>query len=299
MLKLTKRDGQWLLDIKEKDEKKPRFALYTGTETVEEKELIRNIFNGTWEYLPFSLSTQLKSMAPNNLLGEIVKVLMITASGAEGISLRNVRYVHITEPYWHPVRLEQVIGRARRICSHQELPKDLQTVEVFLYLMEFSQKQIDSDDSIELRLKDKSRIDKITPVTSDQHLYEIANAKAEVANKLLKAVKEASIDCSLHAKAGDKDDFVCFTFGNPDPNKFAYRPAIADEEADDITMRNKKTMVLKGLKKITYDGISYAWNKETGDLFDFDSYERGNLVKVATLEQEGTGKTAKFRIVPI
>ncbi len=165
--------------------------------------------------------------------------------------------------------------------------------------MEFSQKQIDSDDSIELRLKDKSRIDKITPVTSDQHLYEIANAKADVANKLLKAVKEASIDCSLHAKAGDKDAPVCFTFGSPDPSKFAYRPAITDEEADDITMRNKKTVVLKGLKKITYDGISYAWNEETGDLFDFESYQRGNLVKIATLEQEGTGKAAKFRIIPI
>ena len=60
---------------------------------------------------------------------------MITASGAEGISLKNTRYVHIIEPYWHPVRTEQVIGRARRICSHQELPPELRTVNVFLYLM--------------------------------------------------------------------------------------------------------------------------------------------------------------------
>ena len=56
---------------------------------------------------------------------------MITASGAEGISLKNVRYVHITEPYWHPVRIEQVIGRARRICSHKNLPEQYRTVEVF------------------------------------------------------------------------------------------------------------------------------------------------------------------------
>ena len=56
---------------------------------------------------------------------------MITASGAEGISLRNVRYVHLVDPYWHPVRLEQVIGRARRICSHKDLPPELQTVTVY------------------------------------------------------------------------------------------------------------------------------------------------------------------------
>jgi hypothetical protein len=50
------------------------------------------------------------------------------------------------EPYWHPVRLEQVIGRARRICSHKNLPSALQTVEVFVYLKGPTQYlQIDSD----------------------------------------------------------------------------------------------------------------------------------------------------------
>ena len=43
-------------------------------------------------------------------MGEIIKVIMITAAGAEGISLKNTRYVHIMEPYWHPVRTDQVIG---------------------------------------------------------------------------------------------------------------------------------------------------------------------------------------------
>ena len=34
---------------------KPSFALYTGTETVEEKEIIRNVFNGDWDKIPSSL----------------------------------------------------------------------------------------------------------------------------------------------------------------------------------------------------------------------------------------------------
>ena len=114
--------GNWMLDIAEQDRGKPMFALYTGTETAEEREVIRNVFNGAWKFIPTGLAEQLTAMSGNNLYGEIIKVLMITASGAEGISLRNVRYVHITEPYWHPVRMQQVIGRARRICSHQDLP---------------------------------------------------------------------------------------------------------------------------------------------------------------------------------
>ena len=62
---------------------------------------------------------------------------MITASGAEGINLKNVRYVHLLEPYWHPVRLAQVIGRARRIRSHDELPPEYRNIETFLFRRQF------------------------------------------------------------------------------------------------------------------------------------------------------------------
>ena len=77
-----------------------------------------------------------------NLYGDVIKTLMITSSGSEGIDLMNVRFVHIMDPYWHPVRTEQVIGRARRICSHHLLPEALRTVKVYLYIMTFSQKDI-------------------------------------------------------------------------------------------------------------------------------------------------------------
>ena len=61
------------------------------------------------------------------------------------------------EPYWHPVRQEQVIGRARRICSHKDLSKELQTVEVFVYIMTFTKEQLDSEFALELKLKDTSK----------------------------------------------------------------------------------------------------------------------------------------------
>ena len=107
----------------------------------------------------------------------ILNVLQLTAPDVKisgRINLKNVRRVHIMEPYWHPVRVQQVVGRARRICSHSELPKELQTVNVFLYLMKFSDTQLESDSSIELRLKDKSKRDKSKVLTSDQFLNEIS-----------------------------------------------------------------------------------------------------------------------------
>ena len=121
--------GIWDIDISEEDKGKPTFALYTGTETAEEKEIVLKIYNGNWDELSPSLSNKLKEISNNNNLGEVIKVFMITASGSEGINLRNTRYVHIMEPYWHPARVEQVVGRARRICSHRELPDELQSMQ--------------------------------------------------------------------------------------------------------------------------------------------------------------------------
>jgi hypothetical protein len=173
--KLTKTSANsWDIDISEADAGKPTYALYTGTETHEEREIIRNIYNGDWKFVPTNIAEQLRAKSNNNNTGDIIKVLMITSSGSEGINLGNTRYVHVMEPYWHPVRMEQVIGRARRICSHKDLPKELQTVEVFVYLMVFTKEQLDSDDSIELKRRDLSRKTPKVPITSDQNLFEIS-----------------------------------------------------------------------------------------------------------------------------
>ena len=133
--------GLWEIDIKDSDLGKPTFALYTGTESDEEKKIILKIYNGLWDDIPTNIASQLQQISNNNNMGEIIKVFMITSSGSEGINLRNTRYVHIMEPYWHPVRSEQVIGRARRICSHKDLPEKLQSVNVFIYLMTFTKEQ--------------------------------------------------------------------------------------------------------------------------------------------------------------
>lgn len=291
--KIKQVDTNWTLDISPENRGKPTFALYTGTETPEEKEIIRNIFNGTWKYIPLSLAVELRNISSNNMLGEIIKILMITASGAEGISLRNVRYVHITEPYWHPVRIEQVIGRARRICSHQDLPEELRTVDVFLYLMTFSKSQLDSDASIELRLKDKSKIDNLTPITSDEALYEIATLKEEVTSVILQAVKEASIDCSLHTHTGSKEQLQCFSFGSANPDKFSYLPSISNEEKDTVSQYNKQEIKWKGVE-VTIEGVKYALNQKTNEVYDLDSYNRKQPVQVGKLTIKGKGKDAMY-----
>jgi hypothetical protein len=295
--KIKKAGANWELHIEAGDEGKPMFALYTGTETTEEKEIIRNVLNNAWKYVPETITRKLKTIAKDNTMGDIIKVLMITSSGAEGISLKNVRYVHITEPYWHPVRIEQVIGRARRICSHQALPEALRTVTVFLYLMTFSPEQLASETTIELRLRDKSRKDDMTPVSTDETLYEIATAKEEITANIMTAVKESSIDCALHIKSNAAEKLKCFTFGSSGSSKFAYMPAFEDEQSDAIADKNQKEIEWKA-KQIEVDGVKYALNKDTNEVYDLDSYMNGRPVKIADLIiSKGKGKeAAAFRL---
>ena len=283
--KITKKGGAWDIDISEEDMLKPKFVLYTGTETAEEKELIRNIFNGAWKYVPPNIEEKLKEKHPDNHYGNIIKVIMITASGAEGISLKNVRYVHITEPYWHPVRTQQVVGRARRICSHNELQDvNMRTVEVFLYLMTLSKKHRESDSILDLRKNDKSKKEPNTPFTTDETLYEIATMKEDITNDILRSVKESSFDCTLHAKSiDDKEQLKCFTFGSNDPAKFSYIPSYKDEELDNVAKQNQYESTIQ-VTEITYKGKKYAYDKTSKIVYDYNSVQQGNPVPVGEMK---------------
>jgi hypothetical protein len=270
--KIVGEDDQLVLD-------KPRFVLYTGTETTEEKEIIRNIYNGAWDYVPISISAILKEKYENNMYGEVIKLFMITSSGAEGINLKNTRFVHIVEPYWHMVRVEQVVGRARRICSHEELPEEYRNVKVFLYMTVLSNQQKTDEKNIELKLNDKSRIDG-RPITTDESLYEIAVIKERINNQLLTSMKETAIDCNLYTidnnTNGDKVDdepLVCYNFETSNiKNQFGSFPTL--EKDKEMENRLNIEEIQWEAVMVSIAGVDYALNQDTMELYDLNSYNR-------------------------
>jgi len=298
--KLMKEEGTgiWKMAIKAEDMPKPKFVLYTGTETAEEKEIVRNIFNGKWKNVPSTISRELLEVSPNNNMGEIIKIFMITSSGAEGISLKNVRFVHITEPYWHPVRMEQVIGRARRICSHQDLPPELRNVNVFVYLMTLSPEQLASPESLELRKLDVSKIDNKTPLTSDEALFEISNIKESLTLQLLKSVKESSFDCTLHSVSNNKEQLNCYSYGSDDSSKFISVPSITDEENDDVFLKNKTGNKFQAVE-MKINGVVYAYDSTTNKVYNLDSYKAGVPAQVGVLEINDVDGSKKYKFVKI
>jgi hypothetical protein len=294
-------ENSWEIAENPADAGKPKFVLYTGTETAEEKEIIRNIYNSAWEFVPSNIAIRLREMSDNNFMGEIIKIFMITSSGAEGINLRNTRFVHIVEPYWNMTRIEQVIGRARRICSHQDLPEELRTVQVFLYISTLSEEQKVSESNIELRIRDVSRLDKKTPITTDESLFEIASMKDKINRQILKAVKESAMDCSLYAGKNKDEPLVCYGYGKIESNQFGSYPSLDKDigEKVDLNLREEKIK----LKKFKLEGKDYAFDPVKSEVFDLESYENykkglitGNqIVLVGKLIKKGNG----FKFVPV
>jgi predicted NAD-dependent protein-ADP-ribosyltransferase YbiA (DUF1768 family) len=239
--KIKKESGNWVLDYTH--DERMCYALYTGKEDSEVREIMRNVFNGEWENVPDTIALDLRKIKENNMYGEIVKIFMITAAGAEGINLKNTRYVHIMEPYWHNVRLEQVIGRARRINSHMALPLELRTVQVFLYLSVMSDEHKKDDKFKEIQINDLSKIKENTPVTTDEYLYEISQMKQKINNQFLRVIKETAMDCQLYVQKHNKHEpLVCYGRGFAPDRTFASYPSQKMDLQEDM---NKQDNIAK------------------------------------------------------
>ncbi len=201
----------------------PRYITYTGDEDREKRNILLAIFNGKWAKVPSELaeSVRTKFGAENNIAGKIARVIMITQSGAEGISLANVRQVHIMEPYWNYVRLEQVKGRAVRICSHMDLPPEERNVDIFTYIMKFSDARIQSrtiDETLE-RMDDGK--------TTDQQIFELMTDKKKIADSILNVMQSSAVDCELNK--GENGSVSCYTFAGAASNKPIFHPILKDD----------------------------------------------------------------------
>ena len=186
-------DGEWEIPAPLMDPSRPHYILYTGDQELDKRRLLLQLYNADVAGLPPKLSAQCAELlagAPDNRDGRVCRVFMITQSGAEGISLFNTRQVHIMEPYWNNVRLQQVIGRAIRLCSHMNLPWEERTVDVFTYISVFSTQQ-KAEGAKTVMLADAGK-------TTDETIFELAKAKQKLADGLFEIAQDAAIDCEVH-----------------------------------------------------------------------------------------------------
>ena len=228
---------------------------------------------------------------------------MISPAGAEGLSLRNVRQVHLIEPYWHEVRMLQMVGRAIRACFHKDLPMKERHVDIFRYksLRTIKQKE-----------------------TTDQYIENVARSKQGLIESFYSTLKEVAIDCELY-KAHNmmEGEYKCFKFDEPSLFDDNIGPSYMDDYQDDIKITNGSNSVnsqtlrirvkkIQAVKQLTKGGdgdkplyskaVNYWFNPQTGVVYDYDLYYA--IGKVGFDEEEVPKKLDKDtyvidKVIPI
>jgi len=181
------------------------------------------------------ISKELRTEAINNFNnkknvdGQICKVIMISSAGAEGLSLYNLRQVHITEPNWQETKITQVIGRAFRACFHADLPMKERIVDVYRY-------------------KSTRKNNKIT---TDQHIENSARTKQGLIESFYNTIKEVAVDCNLfRAHNMMEGEYKCFQFDEPSLFDKYIGPAFKDDIQDDMRIGNGSNSINSQLVKI-------------------------------------------------
>jgi len=315
-LRFTKATEESLRKGPEAQEK--RFMFLTGEGLRERRNLVLNIFNGNFDKIPEDMRRTLEESGygeRKNTRGEICWVFGITGAGAEGISLKCCRAVHIMEPYWNKVRSDQVKGRAIRICSHQDLPFNQRDVEIYTYYTIFStdQKNMNKID-ITIRQTDEDE-------TSDEKVYNVGLKKDKINQELLDLMKETSVDCGLNA--GDNGAVSCFVVDGK-PDQYLFDPNLQvdkiltsieikeiKEVKEDLVADTSSTLKQLGEKAppradieqvtvIKYKGIEYLLRSKKGsgglvfELFGMaDDMFKKALGEIGTNPGTGTFKGSK------
>jgi len=117
--------------------------------------------------------------APSNKHGDDIKVIIASKVGSEGINFKRIREIHVVEPWYNLNRIEQVIGRGVRTCSHVDLPASQRNVTVFLHALTYT----DTEESIDLKT------------------YRVAETKQQNIMDVQRLLKETAIDCALNMDA--------------------------------------------------------------------------------------------------
>lgn len=77
-----------------------------------------------------------------NRNGDIARIIVLGAGRKEALSLHDVRYIHIMEPQATETDTRQIVGRARRYCSHIGLKPKERKLRVLMYGLKMKEEDL-------------------------------------------------------------------------------------------------------------------------------------------------------------
>uniref|UniRef100_A0A6C0I486 Helicase ATP-binding domain-containing protein n=1 Tax=viral metagenome TaxID=1070528 RepID=A0A6C0I486_9ZZZZ len=142
------------------------------------------MITGNASYSPDNLADVKYITSRENRNGDLVKVVLISRAAAEGLDFKNIRQVHILEPWYNMNRIEQIIGRGVRNLSHCSLPFEDRNVEIYLHATRLRARNGDMGGQEE--------------EAADLYMYRYAEKKAIQIGKVTRLLKEIAVDCVLN-----------------------------------------------------------------------------------------------------
>jgi superfamily II DNA or RNA helicase len=188
---------------------------------------------------------------PGNREGRYIKLVLGSQVMSEGVSLKNVGEVHILDVHYHLGRVDQIVGRGIRWCSHYSVMSEqnvFPAVNVYKYVVALDEKGKEG-------------------LSTEEDLYRKAELKYVLIKKIERAMKESAIDCSLNMAANVFSEEVR-KYKNCSMHKDSKQkcPAICDYQKCEYKCDNVK------LNREYYDPKRNVYKVMTKDKMDYSTF---------------------------
>ena len=168
-----------------KEQDKPKYFIW-NSETSQDKDLVSKA------------KAQFNSLENKN--GSKLKIILGTRSIMEGVSFKNVKQVHITDPWWNESRIEQILARAVRFCSHSQLPLEEQWTDIYRH---YSILPLVNDPELTEALLEASgskKFKSFNQFTIEQKMLRSSLKKSLINSEFDDILKQTAYDCDLNKK---------------------------------------------------------------------------------------------------
>jgi superfamily II DNA or RNA helicase/ASC-1-like (ASCH) protein len=234
-----------------------RYAVISGEVSSEERTVVQKAFNDI-----------------SNIRGEVIRALLISKTGAEGLDLKGVRQVHLLEPYWDKAREDQVRARGVRLGSHDHLPALEREVQPFLYVST-------ANLSLDFEAKENEKpLRKLEEITIDEKFHLRGERKKVLNEQFRVLLQKISLECAVNKygnchsclptdeKLFHADPLRDFSLANP------CRPLVVSEVVT---------------SQIELDGTQYNYSKSEDSPFGVEFYSYDDNLEAHTPVDAASG----------
>jgi hypothetical protein len=152
-------------EIKDHEFTQARYVLLTGSE----------------ELSPNNAASVRATRRISNKDGSEIKVIVGSQIAGEGIDLKYIREVFVYDSWYHLNKLEQIVGRGIRTCSHADLPEEQRNCTISLLVNTYATEPMTE--------------------TIDMYSYRLALNKARTVGNVTRVLKEFALDCAINKDA--------------------------------------------------------------------------------------------------